>query len=73
VLAQPGLELPVGLAAPGEQAVGPRQRRLVPLGQLAVLMVVGDVVDEILGETGLTGLVEADLSSEATIGHPRVA
>jgi hypothetical protein len=36
-------------------------------------MVVGYALDEILGETGLTGLVEADLSSEAAIGDPRIA
>lgn len=36
-------------------------------------MVVVDAVDERFGETGLTGLVEANLSSQAAVGHPGVA
>lgn len=36
-------------------------------------MVIGDVIDEIFGETGLTGLVKADLSSKAAVGHSGVA
>jgi hypothetical protein len=36
-------------------------------------MVVGDVTDEFFGETGLTGLVETDLASKATVGHVGVS
>ncbi len=36
-------------------------------------MIVGDVVDELFGETGLTGLVETDLSSKPAVGHSGVS
>jgi hypothetical protein len=36
-------------------------------------MVVGDVADELFGETGLTGLVESDLASKAAVGHVGVS
>ena len=67
------LELVVGLGSAGEQVVGPSECCLVALREIAVLMIVGDVVDEFFGETGLTGLVETDLSSKPAIGHPGVS
>lgn len=36
-------------------------------------MIVGDVVDEFFGETGLTGLVETNLSSKSAVSHPGVS
>ena len=36
-------------------------------------MVVGDGADKFFGETGLTGLVESDLTSKAAVGHVGVS
>jgi len=36
-------------------------------------MIIGDVVDEFFGETGLTGLVETYLSSKSAVGYSGVS
>jgi len=38
-----------------------------------VLVVIGNVVNKVFGETGLTGLVKSDLSSKAAVGHSCIA
>ena len=73
MVSQLRLEMVIGFRAAGEQQICPCQSHLVVLGKLAVMVVVGDGVDKIFGETGLTGLVEADLASKATIGDPGVS
>ncbi len=57
----------------GEQRVGPGQRNLVAVGQVTLLMLVSDAIDEILAETGLTGLVESNLCSKPAAGDPSVS
>ena len=73
VLAKPSLEFVIGFRAPSQQVVGPRQCHLVLLGQITLLMIVGDVVDEFFGETGLTGLIKSNLASKAAVGDSCIA
>ena len=71
--AQPLLQLVVGSAAAGQQRVRPVEGDLVPVRQVAFCVLIVDAADEVFGETGLTGLVETDLLSEAAIGDPGVS
>ena len=73
MLAKALLELGALFGTAGKQVVGPLECGFVPCGQIAARIVVGDVIDKIFGETGLTGLVEADLASKPAVGDSGVA
>jgi hypothetical protein len=69
---QSNFELAIGSVASGQQNVGPSQSRFVGIGQVALLMIVFDLGNKILGETGLTGLVESNLSSKPAVSDPSI-
>jgi hypothetical protein len=69
---QSSFELAIRSVASGQQNVGPSQSRFVGIGQVALLMIVFDLGNKILGETGLTGLVESNLSSKPAVCDPGI-